>query len=182
MGKSYYRKKGKCICDYCKKEFEKPLSEIKRNEKLNRQNFCCRTCSGMNNIKNFGDRKNQYDISKHAGHKKDGYTKFRYHFRNIHKRNKDINVTIDDLKEQWEQQNGVCVFSGVNLVLSSYSKIKKNPIYSASLDRIDSSKGYIKGNIQWISRAINFMKGEMSDEMVNELIDILVKNKKRSQL
>jgi hypothetical protein len=182
MEKIYFRKKGACICDYCKKNFEKPLSEIKRNQKLNRQNFCSRTCSGMNNIKNFGDNKNKYDISKHAGRKKDKYTKFRYHFRNIRKRNKDIDVTIDDLKEQWEKQNGICVFSGIQLILSSHSKIKKNPIYSASLDRIDSSKGYIKGNIQWISRAINFMKSDMSDEMVNELIEILVEHKKRSHI
>jgi hypothetical protein len=62
--------------------------------------------------------------------------------------------------------------------LSSYTKIEKNPIYTASLDRIDSSKGYIKGNIRWVSRAINWMKNNMDDIMVWELIDILIKNKK----
>ena len=84
------------------------------------------------------------------------------------------------MKEQWEKQNGICEFSGINLILSSYKKIDKSLIYAASLDRIDSSKGYIKGNIRWVSRSINYMKNTMSDDMVNELIDLIVKNKKGS--
>ena len=171
---------GKCVCKNCGIEFEKPLTEIRRNEKLNRPNFCTRTCVGKHNIKNFGDKR--IDISK-FGYKRKGdeYTKFKYHFRNIKTRNQVIDITIDDLKEKWEKQNGICEFSGVNLILSTYSKINKNPIYTASLDRIDSSKGYIKGNIRWVSRAINWMKNDMSDDMVNELIELIIENKKGSK-
>ena len=35
---------------------------------------------------------------------------------------------------------------------------------TASLDRIDSSKGYVKGNIQWVHIAINFMKHSLPEE------------------
>ena len=77
------------------------------------------------------------------------------------KRNQEVNITIEDLKNQWDEQNGVCVFSGVKLELSSYTKIEKDPIFSASLDRIDSSKGYITGNIRWVSRTVNWMKNNM---------------------
>lgn len=31
------------------------------------------------------------------------------------------------------------------------------------LDRIDSSKGYIENNIQWIHKDLQFMKNTMSD-------------------
>ena len=41
------------ICKNCGNEFEKPLTEIRRNEKLNRPNFCSRTCVGKNNVKNL---------------------------------------------------------------------------------------------------------------------------------
>jgi hypothetical protein len=173
-------KMGKCTCKNCGVEFEKPLTEIRRNEKLNRPNFCSRTCVGKNNSKNFGDRKNNYEISQHSNNRLDGYSKFKYHYRNILKRNHEVTVTIEDLKESWDKQNGICEFTNLNLILSSYTKIEKNSIYAASLDRIDSSKGYIVGNIRWISRAINYMKNDMTDNMVWELIKILKENKKGS--
>jgi hypothetical protein len=169
-------KMGLTVCKNCGKEFEKPLTEIRRNEKLNRPNFCTRTCVGKNNVKNFGDRKNNYDISQHSNNRVDGYTKFRYHYRNIKKRYHIVDITIDDLIEQWKKQNGICEFSGVKLTLSSYTKINKNPIYTASLDRIDSSKGYSKENIRWVSRAMNWMKNTMSDDMVWELCNLIKDN------
>lgn len=169
-------KKGTCTCKNCGVEFEKPLTEIRRNEKLNRPNFCSRTCVGKNNIKNLGNHLGDY--KKLMGYTRTGdeFTKFRYHYRNLKRRNHDVSVTIEDLKIQWEIQNGICFFSGVKLELSSYTKINKNPIYAASLDRIDSSKGYTKDNIRWVSRAMNWMKNTMSDDMVYELMNI-IKNK-----
>ena len=51
--RTYDRKLGKCSCDNCGIEFEKPISEIKRNQKLGRKNFCSRICVGVNNSKNL---------------------------------------------------------------------------------------------------------------------------------
>ena len=172
---------GKCICNNCGIEFEKRNSEINRNERLGRPNFCSRYCVGKNNSKNLGDHLGNY--KQIMGYKRygDEFTKFRYHYRNITKRNFVVNVTIEDLKDQWEIQNGVCPYTGIQLILSSYSKINKNPIYSASLDRRDSGRGYIKGNIVWVSRVANWMKNDMTEEMVMEFIDLLVENKKESR-
>lgn len=60
--KKQSRKFGITVCKNCNKEFEKPLSEIKRNENLNRPNFCTRTCVGKNNLKNFGEKR--FDLTK----------------------------------------------------------------------------------------------------------------------
>jgi len=169
------RKLGDCTCDYCGQLFQKPLSEIKRNSSLGRRNFCSRICVGKNNVNNLMYVKNDYDISQHANNRKDEYTKFRYHFRNICKRNKEVDVTLEDLKSIWETQNGKCPYLGIGLVLSNYSKIQRSPVYSASLDRIDSTKGYIKGNIQWISRAMNNLKNDMSHEDMLEIINLIKK-------
>lgn len=167
---------GLTVCKNCGKEFEKPLTEIRRNEKLNRPNFCSRTCVGKNNSNNFGDRRSNYNISQHSNNRMDGYSKFKYHYRTIKNRYKEINVTIDDLKNQWDKQNGICEFTGVQLILSTYTKIEKNPINAASLDRIDSSRGYLKDNIRWVSRSINWMKNDMSDEMTWELCKLIGDN------
>lgn len=174
------RKLGTCKCENCAIEFKKPQSEINRNQKLGRKNFCSRSCVGNNNIKNFGDRKNTYDISKHAGSRRDELTKFRYHYRNILKRDKKIDVTIQDLKDLWENQKGICSYLGIELHLNTYGKIKKDPITSASLDRIDSSRGYVKGNLQWISRSMNYLKNDMSEYQVFEVMDLIYKQKKGS--
>lgn len=39
---------------------------------------------------------------------------------------------------------------------------------SASLDRKDSSKGYLKGNVQWLHTSVNNIKGALAhDEFIN---------------
>ena len=83
------------------------------------------------------------------------------------------------MKQIWEEQQGVCPFSGVKLVLNAYTKIFKDQRYSASLDRIDSSKGYVKGNVRWVSRAINHLKNDMTDEHLIEFLNIISNNLKK---
>ncbi len=38
-----------------------------------------------------------------------------------------------------------------------------------SIDRIDSNIGYEEGNIQWVDKRINMMKGSLSNEEFIEL-------------
>lgn len=42
---------------------------------------------------------------------------------------------------------------------------------AASLDRIDSTKGYVKGNVQFVCRAINLAKSTFSDADMKNFID-----------
>jgi hypothetical protein len=72
----------------------------------------------------------------------------------------------------------MCPYLGIKLTLNSYGKIEKDPITSASWDRIDSSKGYIKGNIQWISRTINFMKNDIHENELLKIFDLIVEKRK----
>ena len=57
-----------------------------------------------------------------------------------------------------------------------YKNIHNNPIYIASLDRIDSSKGYIIGNVQFISTSINYMKNTMSHNDTLLLCNLIAKH------
>lgn len=175
--KLYERKTGRCTCANCGVEFEKPQSEITRNEKLGRNNFCSRHCVGVFNTKNINNAE-AYEIRKHAGNKRDDLTPFRYHYRNIKNRSykMKVTVTLEDLKKQWEKQEGICPFTGIDLDISEYKKINVDLKTSASIDRIDSNQGYIKDNIQWVSRAINLMKNNMSDEETWEMCRLIAEN------
>ena len=48
-----------------------------------------------------------------------------------------------------------------------------NVNYKASLDRKDSSKGYIEGNVQFVSCALNYAKNSSDDSSVVELISLI---------
>jgi hypothetical protein len=86
------------------------------------------------------------------------------HFRSIvygaKKRNIKFEITIEYIWQLYEHQNGLCAISGVPISFGARSSDKN----SASLDRIDSSLGYVEGNVQWVHKKINFMKGKDSDD------------------
>lgn len=71
----------------------------------------------------------------------------------------DFNMTRDYLWKLFEKQGGKCVFSGIDLEFGSIDDKKTT---TASLDRIDNDKGYIEGNVQWVHKEINFMRGQMT--------------------
>lgn len=60
-------------------------------------------------------------------------------------------------------QDGRCAFT--NLILGFAPKYRNDlQLQTASLDRIDSSKGYVKNNVQWVHKTINIMKQAQSNE------------------
>lgn len=166
------RKQETVICNNCGIAFSKALSEIKRSEKLGRNHYCSLACNGKvhhTHLKEYLDVNKSYLI---ASNKADEYTGFRDFIRRAKNHKKEITVSLEYLKQVWDRQNHKCIYSGVDLILPKW-KIKSNPIYTASLDRIDSSKGYIEGNVQFISIAMNNMKNDMSHEQTLELIQII---------
>jgi hypothetical protein len=146
-------------CEYCQTLFSKPVTEYNRNVILNRKNYCSRTCTGKN-VNNLKDVDCNYDISQHSNNLTDEFTGFRYYLRNSKARNKIHNITLQDLKEQWELQKGLCSYTGIKLKLYKYNKSVIPYEQRASLDRIDSSLGYIKGNIEFVSLPINYLKAD----------------------
>lgn len=74
-------------------------------------------------------------------------------------------ITIEQAWELFEKQEGVCAISGVPIKFSKLNARYENAAENtASLDRIDSSGGYVPGNVQWVHKAVNVMKLSMSDE------------------
>ena len=82
------------------------------------------------------------------------------------KRKIEVLITIEDAWNQFQKQKGKCALSGIDIYLDrslseNYNKL--NTTQTASLDRINSSLGYIEGNIQWVHKTLNVMKSNFSE-------------------
>lgn len=67
--------------------------------------------------------------------------------------------------------NGKCNLSGVDIELNRNTEKQ-----TASVDRIDSSKGYVEGNVQWIHKKLNWLKRSMSDKDFIDWCKLIAKN------
>jgi hypothetical protein len=95
-----------------------------------------------------------------------------------YKENRKVDITLEDLRDVWVSQHGKCPFTGVELVLKRWDKFvhENRGIFMASLDRKDNKKGYIKGNIQFVSLMINYAKNRYSDDDVIEFCKTIARN------
>ncbi len=64
----------------------------------------------------------------------------------------------------WLEQDGCCAYTGVRLHVGQRHAQTKKKDSIASLDRIDSSRGYEAGNVQWVHPVINQMKSDLTEQ------------------
>lgn len=74
---------------------------------------------------------------------------------------------------------GKCEVTGIAFDFNSPTSTAKNP-YSPSIDRIDSSVGYIKENVRIVIWQYNLMKGEISDSELLKICEIIVNDSKKT--
>lgn len=171
------------ICANCNNPFQKDDREYKKQIKRGSGRFFCSlSCSAKKNNKENPPKGNsQFLISNN---RKDEYTPFRWYilraeFRN-RKRNFGCDLTLEYLKQLWDFQNGTCPITGWKLILPNNTHkawINENPC-NASLDRIDSSKGYTQGNVRFISVMANYAKNIFTDKQLLEFCEAVVLNGK----
>ena len=87
-----------------------------------------------------------------------------------------FSLTTKYLWKLFEKQHNRCSLSGVSISLpiSAYDATHGN--VTASLDRIDSNKGYVGGNVQWVHKDVNMMKQHFSQPRFIELCKLVSKN------
>ena len=135
----------KCRCD-CGNEALKLHAELMYKHK----DFQCASCAQKENKRQF-----MLDNGKVGDLNLTMYTYFK---NSALKRNLEFNVSIEYLWNLFLSQNKKCAITGDEII-----DFKK-----ASLDRIDSSKGYIEGNVQWTTRQANISKHIMTMEELYE--------------
>lgn len=105
----------------------------------------CKTC--------YGEQRKKVKVGSLDG-------RLRAIFSNVtERRHKGVDISLQDLKDLWEKQKGLCAYSGVPMTWDD-----SNRYTTVSIDRIDSSKGYVRGNIAFCCFTVNIMKSNMPVE------------------
>lgn len=138
-----------CDCSYCNK----------KNIKIHLSNIL------NNRAKSCGCRKDHF---KHISGKnawnwkgcEEIHGTFFSKIKRAAKRRKiPFEITIEFIWKLFLKQKRKCIYTGIELTFGVYDRKAITGIrQTASLDRIDSTKGYIKGNVQWVHKDINWMK------------------------
>jgi hypothetical protein len=145
--------KRRCWHVICKCDCGIKFSTIFRSIEIGGRKTCGETnCKYHKQILISGGRHN------FTGYKDIHGNTWKHYELGAYKRNLSFKVKIQYAHKIYIKQNKKCALSGIPIIFAG-----KN--YStASLDRIDSNKGYIKNNIQWVYKPLNAMKGSLSDE------------------
>lgn len=70
-------------------------------------------------------------------------------------------LDLDFLQDLWEKQKGLCAITGIPMThLRGHGRVQTN----VSIDRIDSTIGYEKDNIQLVCHIVNIMKQDLTIE------------------
>jgi len=161
-------------CKKCGIYFKRKKGEHNRSIKLNRPEYCSRSCVGK--VLNDNIRKNpaltqiRLKNLENGGRKLTVFSVFKSLIRNIKNRCKrkesNCHITVEDLRNLWIKQNGKCFYSGLKMNLPKDSNgFKGSPlINNVSIDRIDSKKSYRKDNIVLCCYGANIGKGIYSKE------------------
>ena len=84
---------------------------------------------------------------------------------------------MDYIFKLWDIQKGKCNLSGVNM---TWHRGGGSTDYACSIDRKDSDKGYVVGNIQLVCRTVNFMKSTLNDAQLYWWCKNIVEHKERN--
>jgi hypothetical protein len=90
------------------------------------------------------------------------------------KRNLEFNITKEYIWDLYLKQDGKCKLTGWPINFADGKFEQKHGVTTASLDRIDSSLGYIKGNVQWLHKHVNFIKQQFNEKYLIEICKAIV--------
>lgn len=90
------------------------------------------------------------------------------------KKGLEVTVTSEFLTELLQKSDYRCSVTGLEMNLETHPRKKANP-FKASLDRINSTKGYTQDNVQWVCWAVNQMKPDKTEEEFEFWIKALYK-------
>lgn len=73
-----------------------------------------------------------------------------------------LDTTLEHLQYLDSLITEKCPLSGLPLTFPKHSRDRRA---TASLDRIDATQGYVRGNVRWVHKDINRLKWDLTDEV-----------------
>ena len=146
------------ICPVCGKTFNRLLKKYQYNSKRNndKPQTCSRSCANRSKTNELSS----FRVHLHNAKKRIRKRQLRT-CQNDFGKECEYDLTLEYLKELWDVQEGKCVYTGWKLINVKNTTAKNRlPVAPnrASLDRIDSSQGYVKGNVQFVCYMANICK------------------------
>ncbi len=117
--------------------------------------YCSKSCGQKYRYKN-NMRTTAYQYGLTSGNWK------KYYQRRIGEKKRSSTLTVEELLEIHQQQNGKCALTGVDLTCQLIPGKKTHT--NASLDRLDPKGEYTINNIQLVCVAVNRLRVDMSTE------------------
>lgn len=77
---------------------------------------------------------------------------------------REVTITEEELIALWDKQGGLCAISDMSMT-HEFKNLR-----SASIDRIDSAKGYVHGNVQLVCQWVNYAKNNHSDAEIRAVL------------
>lgn len=173
-------------CAHCGDEFLRAAKEIKRQKAKKGDDinfFCSLSCACVWRMASRSNEQRERDISilvdRNKARRGTRYVRpdneFWYYLRQANTRDaeKSLGMDLDQtyLRGIWRHQDGRCALSGIYIHLKTWDK--KTRLDTASLDRIDSCKGYVRGNVQFVALGVNLAKNVYSDSEVRDFIALI---------
>jgi hypothetical protein len=90
-----------------------------------------------------------------------------------------VDVTKELLWELYQKQNKKCFFTGIPIQLNARDSKEET---TASVDRLDSSKGYTEDNIVWVHKDVNLMKNAFPIHRFLYLCELITLKNKKQQI
>lgn len=156
----------KCECGVEKEVLASHLQSRKSNG--------CSNCS----IIRGKDRSDWTGCGEITGHIWDGITR-----RANGRKRKDgggrivpFDITIEYAWDLFLKQERKCAITGIDIFFPKNYLAQRQREWTASLDKIDNFKGYVKDNVQWVHKDINMLKNIFSQERFIGLCHLVAKN------
>lgn len=156
-------------CEGCGSSFTKPKKEWNRQIRLNpsAKFFCGSKCYGEKSVAltpNRNPKGHAHSAFRRVG---DELTPFRIFVRQSRGRGSDVLVTPEYLKGLWERQHGRCHLSNIQMRLPiSVAEWEGGgwDYRKPSLDRVDCTKGYVPGNVRFVTVMANYCRNRFEDK------------------